>query len=88
MKRKKLTTWSGSPVKSLRSSSSWVATPTGQVLRWHLRIMTQPMATRAAVAKPNSSAPSRAAMAMSRPVRRRPSVWRTTRSRRLFCMRT
>ena len=27
-------------------------------------------------------------MAMSRPVRRSPSVWSTTRSRRLFCMRT
>ena len=25
-----------------RSTGSWVATPTGQVLRWHLRIMMQP----------------------------------------------
>ncbi len=45
-----------------------VAMPTGQVLRWHLRIMMQPMAIRGMVAKPYSSAPSRAAMAMSRPV--------------------
>ncbi len=37
---------------------SWVATPTGQVLRWHLRIMMQPAAINGAVAKPNSSAPA------------------------------
>ena len=35
-------TCSGLPVKRLRSSGSWVATPTGQVFRWHLRIMMQP----------------------------------------------
>ena len=34
-----------------------MATPTGQVLRWHLRIMMQPSTTSGAVAKPNSSAP-------------------------------
>ncbi len=88
MKRKKLTTCSGSPVKSWRSSSSCVATPTGQVLRWHLRIMMQPMAMRAPVAMPHSSAPSRVAMATSRPVRSRPSVWSTTRSRRWLRMST
>ena len=37
-------TCSGWPVKRLRSTGSWVATPTGQVLRWHLRIMMQPAA--------------------------------------------
>jgi hypothetical protein len=42
--------------------------PTGQVLVWHLRIMMQPMAMSGAVANPNSSAPSSAATAMSRPV--------------------
>ena len=31
--------------------------PTGQVFRWHLRIMMQPIATSGAVEKPNSSAP-------------------------------
>ena len=31
--------------------------PTGQVLRWQTRIMMQPEATSAALAKPNSSAP-------------------------------
>src|SRR5260370_460786 len=45
-------TCSGWPVKRLRSTGSWVATPTGQVLRWHLRIMMQPAAIRGAVAKP------------------------------------
>ena len=37
-------TCSGWPVKRLRSTGSCVATPTGQVLRWHLRIMMQPAA--------------------------------------------
>jgi len=41
---------------------------TGQVLRWHLRIIMQPKAISGAVAKPTSSAPSRNAMATSRPV--------------------
>ena len=60
-----------------RRAGSWVAMPTGQVLRWHLRIMMQPMATSGAVEKPNSSAPSSAAMATSRPVWSLPSVWTT-----------
>ena len=46
-------TCSGWPVKRLRSTGSCVATPTGQVLRWHLRIMMQPAAISGAVAKPN-----------------------------------
>ena len=37
-------TCSGWPVKRARSTGSWVATPTGQVFRWHLRIMMQPAA--------------------------------------------
>ena len=40
----------------------------GQVSRLQTRIMTQPMATSGPVPKPNSSAPSRAAMATSRPL--------------------
>ena len=44
-----------------------MATPTGQVFRWQTRIMMQPSATSGAVAKPNSSAPSNAAMTTSRP---------------------
>src|ERR1700712_5478149 len=51
-KKKKLITCSGWPVKRARSTGSWVATPTGQVLRWHLRIMMQPAAISGAVAKP------------------------------------
>ena len=54
-------TCSGWPVKRLRSTGSCVATPTGQVLRWHLRIMMQPAAISGAVAKPNSSAPEQRA---------------------------
>ena len=50
-----------------------VATPTRQVLRWHLRIMMQPAAISGAVAKPNSSAPSNAPTTTSRPVRTPPS---------------
>ena len=41
-KKKKLTTCSGSPAKRRRSTGSWVAIPTGQVLRWQARIITQP----------------------------------------------
>jgi hypothetical protein len=45
-----------------------VAIPAGQVFRWQTRIMIQPRVTNGAVENPNSSAPRRAAMAMSRPV--------------------
>ena len=48
----------GCPANLRRSSGSWVAIPTGQVLRWQTRIITQPEAIRGAVLKPNSSAPS------------------------------
>ena len=62
MYSKKLTTNSGLPVKRSRSTGFWVATPTGQVSRWQTRIMMQPETTSGAVAKPNSSAPSSAAI--------------------------
>jgi hypothetical protein len=58
----------------LRSSGFWVATPTGQVSRWQTRIMMQPDTTSGAVAKPNSSAPSSAAITTSRPVLSWPSA--------------
>ena len=77
-----MTTCSGWPVNFLRSSGSWVATPTGHVLRWHLRIMMQPSEISGAVENPNSSAPSRQAIATSRPVFNWPSVCRRTRLRR------
>ena len=75
MKKKKLMTCSGCPVKRARRTGSCVAMPTEQVFRWHLRIMMQPMAMSGVVAKPNSSAPSSAAMTTSRPVWSLPSVW-------------
>ena len=68
MYSKKVTTNSGLPVNRSRSTGFWVATPTGQVSRWQTRIMTQPDTISGAVAKPNSSAPSSAAMITSRPV--------------------
>ncbi len=74
-------TCSGVPWKRARRTGSCVAMPTGQVLRWHLRIITQPLATSGAVAKPNSSAPSSAANATSLPVLSWPSTCRRTRSR-------
>ena len=74
-------TCSGWPRKRLRSTGSWVATPTGQVLRWHLRIMMQPAAISGAVAKPNSSAPSSAPTTTSRPVRMPPSTCTAMRPR-------
>ena len=58
--------------------------PAGQVFRWQTRIMMQPVATSGAVAKPNSSAPSSAATATSRPVFSWPSVSTAMRLRRLF----
>ena len=60
--------------ESRRAASPWVATPTGQVFMWQTRIMMQPSTTSGAVAKPNSSAPSNAAMTTSRPVFIWPSV--------------
>ncbi|CFN76350.1 Uncharacterised protein [Bordetella pertussis] len=70
------------PWNFLRSSGSCVATPTGQVFRWHLRIMMQPSTTSGAVAKPNSSAPSSAPMITSRPVFIWPSACTRMRDRR------
>ena len=74
-------TCSGVPLKRLRNTGSCVAIPTGQVFRWHLRIMRQPAAMSGAVEKPNSSAPSSAPMMTSRPVFRPPSTCRRTRER-------
>ena len=87
-KKKKWTTPSGEPEKCFRNSGSWVAMPTEQVLRWHLRSMMQPSATRDAVAIPNSSAPSSAATTTSRPVRSPPSTWTRMRSRIWFSTST
>ena len=70
----RLTISSGLPVKRLRSSVFWVATPTGQVFKWHFLIIIQPSATKAAVAKPHSSAPSSAPTTTSRPVLNPPST--------------
>ena len=83
-KRKKVTTCSAFPVKRSRSSGFWVAIPTGQVSRWHTRIITQPETTSGAEAKPYSSAPSSAAMITSRPVFICPSTCTVIRSRRPF----
>ena len=58
--------------------------PTGQVSRLHTRIITQPMHTSGAVAKPNSSAPSMQATATSRPLISLPSASMATRLRRPF----
>ena len=72
---------SGWPLNLARSTGSCVATPTGQVLRWHLRIMMQPSAISGAVEKPNSSAPSSAPITTSRPVRTPPSTCTAMRPR-------
>ena len=88
MKKKKLMTCSGWPVKRARRTGSCVAMPTEQVFRWHLRIMMQPMEISGMVAKPNSSAPSRAAITTSRPVWSLPSVCTRMRLRRSLSSRT
>ena len=80
--KRNVTTCSGVPRKRRRSSGSCVAIPTGQVLRWQTRIITQPMAMSGAVEKPISSAPSSPAMTTSRPVFICPSTWTRMRERR------
>ncbi len=65
-----------------------VATPTGQVSKLQTLIITHPIVTSGAVAKPNSSAPSNAAMATSRPLISLPSVSIRTRLRSPFCNRS
>ena len=81
-KSMKFITYSGLPQKRFRSSGFCVAMPIGQVSRLQTRIMTQPMLTSGAVAKPNSSAPSAQAIATSRPVISLPSVSSRTRERK------
>ena len=81
-------TFSGVPANFSRSASSWVQTPTGQVLEWHCRTMMQPIATSDAVPMPNSSAPSIAAITTSRPVLSPPSVRSRTRWRSRFSCKT
>ena len=83
----KFSTYSGFPRKRFRSSGFCVATPTGQVSRLHTRIITHPIVTSGAVAKPNSSAPRRAATMTSRPVINFPSVSITTFERSPFIKR-
>ena len=85
IKRMKFSTYSGFPLKRFLSSGFWVATPTGQVSRLQTLIITHPIVTSGAVAKPNSSAPSSAAMATSRPLISLPSVSILTRFLRPFC---
>ena len=74
MKRMKFSTYSGFPAKRLRSSGFCVAIPAGHVSKLHTLIITQPIVTSGAVAKPNSSAPRHAAIATSRPLISLPSV--------------
>ena len=87
MKFMKLTTASAPPLNFLRSSRFCVAMPTGQVFLWQTRIIKQPRVTSGAVAKPNSSAPSKQAIATSRPVLSWPSVSTRTRERRSLSSR-
>ena len=77
-KVKKFTTYSERPSKCLRSSGFWVATPIGQVLVLHLRIITQPSTIRGNVPNENSSAPNIAMMMTSLAVFSCPSVCRRT----------
>ncbi len=71
-------------------AAGMIVVPGGVEPHTHLahRIMMQPDEIRAAVAKPNSSAPSSAAMATSRPVFSCPSVSTRMRPRRSFITST
>ncbi|CCY64901.1 putative uncharacterized protein [Prevotella sp. CAG:1124] len=71
-------------MKWRRSSGFWVVTPSGQVFKLHLRIMTHPSTMSSNVPKPNSSAPSNDIIIMSRPVFNWPSTCSLTCPRRPF----
>ena len=88
MKVNKFTTLSGVPVNFSLNFSSWVHTPTGQVFEWHCLTIIHPMATKAVVATPYSSAPIIAAITTSLPVLIPPSVLRVTLCLKLFNVRT
>ena len=78
IKVNKLITFSGVPVNFFIKLGSWVQTPTGQVFEWHWRTIMHPIATKAAVPIPNSSAPIMAAITTSLPVFIPPSVLSVT----------
>ena len=77
-KVKKFTTFSGVPENFSLSFSSWVQTPTGQVLEWHCLTIIHPIAIKDEVPIPNSSAPIIAAITTSLPVLIPPSVLSVT----------
>ena len=77
-------TCSGVAANFSRSSGFWVAIPTGHVSTWQVRTMRQPSASRSAVPKLTSSAPSSAATTTSRPVLKPPSARTRTRPRSPF----
>ena len=62
------------PANLARRLGRWVAMPAGQVSLWQARTMMQPSASISAVPKEYSSAPSSAAIMMSRPVFMPPST--------------
>ena len=80
----KFITCSGLPAKRFLRHAFCVAMPTGQVSCWQSRCIRQPSETSAGVPKPNSSAPSRHAIATSRPSMSFESASTTTRERRPF----
>jgi len=71
-------------LKRFLSSGFCVAIPTGQVSKLQTLIITQPIVISGPVANPNSSAPSAAAIATSRPLISLPSVSMITLLRRSF----
>ena len=80
----KLITYSGLPLNLFLSSGFWVAIPTGHVSKLQTLIITHPIVTSGAVAKPNSSAPRSAATNTSLPLISLPSVSIITLSLKLF----
>ena len=88
IKVNKFTILSGVPVNFSLNFSSCVQTPTGQVFEWHCLTIIHPIATKAVVATPYSSAPIIAAMTTSLPVLIPPSVLNVTLCLRLFNVST
>ena len=88
IKVKRFTILSGVPVNFSLNFSSWVQTPTGHVFEWHCLTIIHPIATKAVVATPYSSAPIIAAITTSLPVFIPPSVLSVTLCLKLFNVKT
>ncbi len=76
------------PTKCSLNLSSWVAIPTEHLFKWQTLKILHPMIAKAKVPKANFSAPSIAALTMSSPTFKPPSVSSKTFCLKLFAFKT